>query len=330
MREVYQINKNTNIPVLEWKGRRVVTYVTIATAHGISYERVKKAFQRHRTELVKEEDYFDLNHDEAIEYLNAFVGDNVSHAIAKVQGLRLFTESGYLMLASTFTGGKTAIVRRMLINSYFSHRQENTAMAQAYENICAANQKIIDGIERTYETITASMEKSNQMLDKISEAVNAITNSLSGSNTPEEEQKFSSLEEFEQKPDEMTLEQIAKAMNWYSERSSLPHTQFAREVARACGIKTYTTQQHNDALSRCVILEGDTTMRKLYIKMPGIERMDRWCAEHDNGRSCMVEVKSEKDTWKRKKGDIIDRFYQVEIPGSRIPPKKYRLKDIKD
>lgn len=124
------LENGVNVPISTWKGQRVVTYDDIARVHDMDKKTVAKAFVRHQNELFEGEDFFRLNHDEALKYkASRGGGDKLSPPVTGINELVVFTESGYLILACTFRGDKAAKIRRMLVHSYFKVRElakENT------------------------------------------------------------------------------------------------------------------------------------------------------------------------------------------------------------
>lgn len=124
------LENGVNVPISTWKGQRVVTYNDIARVHDMTRKNVESAYVRHKNELFEGEDYYNLKGEEARKYM-ASIGSCKLQEAKKggIQVVKLFTESGYMILACTFRGEKSAQIRRMLVNSYFKVREltkENT------------------------------------------------------------------------------------------------------------------------------------------------------------------------------------------------------------
>lgn len=124
------LENGVNVPISTWKGQRVVTYDDIARVHDMTRKNVESAYVRHKNELFEGEDYYNLKGEEARKYM-ASIGSCKLQEAKKggIQVVKLFTESGYMILACTFRGEKSAQIRRMLVNSYFKVRKlakENT------------------------------------------------------------------------------------------------------------------------------------------------------------------------------------------------------------
>lgn len=113
MSELIKIN-NQQLPVKEYNGKRVVTLKEIDTVHGRTSGTARKRFNDNRKRFIKGVDYFVRNSDEA----------RNEYGIAAPNGLVLITESGYLMLAKSFTDDLAWQVQRELVNSYFRSKTE--------------------------------------------------------------------------------------------------------------------------------------------------------------------------------------------------------------
>lgn len=113
MSELIKIN-NQQLPVKEYNGKRVVTLKEIDTVHGRTSGTARKRFNDNRKRFIKGVDYFVRNSDEA----------RNEYGIAAPNGLVLITESGYLMLAKSFTDDLAWQVQRELVTSYFRSKTE--------------------------------------------------------------------------------------------------------------------------------------------------------------------------------------------------------------
>ena len=122
--DLCKLSDDVMIPITTWNNQRVVTYDDIAKVHNVEKNTIMKAFSRQKKELFEGKDYFSLNHDEALKYKASLLDDGLSLSDdeRRTPSIKLFTESGYLILACTFRGEKAAMVRRTLVNTYFKHR----------------------------------------------------------------------------------------------------------------------------------------------------------------------------------------------------------------
>ncbi len=83
---------NTQLPIVEYLGQRVVTLAMIDQVHERPEGTARRNFNEHRDKLIEGEDYFVRNSSEARQM--GFVAPN---------GLSLLTEQGYLMLVKSLT-----------------------------------------------------------------------------------------------------------------------------------------------------------------------------------------------------------------------------------
>lgn len=113
MSELIKIN-NQQLPVKEYNGKRVVTLKEIDTVHGRTSGTARRSFNVNKKRFIESIDYFVRNSYEA----------RNEYGIAAPNGLVLITESGYLMLAKSFTDDLAWQVQRELVNSYFRSKTE--------------------------------------------------------------------------------------------------------------------------------------------------------------------------------------------------------------
>ncbi|HEN8733350.1 ORF6N domain-containing protein [Pseudomonas sp. CM25] len=99
---------NTQLPVVEYRGQRVVTLAMIDQVHERPEGTARRNFNEHRDKLIEGEDYFVRNSSEARQM--GFVAPN---------GLSLLTEQGYLMLVKSLTDDLAWTVQRQLVSNYF-------------------------------------------------------------------------------------------------------------------------------------------------------------------------------------------------------------------
>ncbi|MGN1109921.1 MAG: ORF6N domain-containing protein [Oscillospiraceae bacterium] len=111
MAQLIKINKQ-NLPVKEYKGHRVVTFGDIDIVHGRTKGTAHRNFKANRNRFIEGVDYFRRNSSEA----------KTEYGITAPNGLILITESGYLMLAKSFTDDIAWTVQRELVNCYFRNK----------------------------------------------------------------------------------------------------------------------------------------------------------------------------------------------------------------
>lgn len=104
------------LPIKEYDGQRVVTFKDIDAAHGRKNGTAGRNFRDNRNRFVDGVDYFRRISSEA----------KKEFGVTAPNGLTLITESGYLMLAKSFTDDLAWKVQRELVNNYFRAKAPET------------------------------------------------------------------------------------------------------------------------------------------------------------------------------------------------------------
>lgn len=104
---------NQSVLVKQYKGQRVLTFKDIDTAHSRPTGTARRNFNSNKKHFIEGEDYFVRNSSEA----------KKEFSIIAPNGIMLITESGYLMLAKSFTDELSWTVQRQLVNSYFKYKE---------------------------------------------------------------------------------------------------------------------------------------------------------------------------------------------------------------
>lgn len=104
--------QNTAMPVVEYQGKRLVTFAMIDKVHGHPKGTAKRAFSYHRKHFVLGEDYVLLPASLKNEFRT--LGISVPN-----RGLTTLTESGYLLIVKSFTDALSWDVQKQLVNIYF-------------------------------------------------------------------------------------------------------------------------------------------------------------------------------------------------------------------
>ena len=100
----------TNLPVKEYRGQRVVTLKEIDEVHERPTGTAKRNFIENKEHLINGIDYFELTTSQKNEIRTLEIPN---------RGITVLTESGYLMLVKSFTDDLAWDVQRALVNSYF-------------------------------------------------------------------------------------------------------------------------------------------------------------------------------------------------------------------
>lgn len=122
------------LPVKEYKGNRVVTFKEIDAVHGRKDGTARKRFNDNKKRFIEGVDYFKITPSE---FRTAF-GEMDRR---QQNDITLITESGYLMLAKSFTDDLAWTVQRELVNFYFRGRSptpEQPALETSEHNLSKA------------------------------------------------------------------------------------------------------------------------------------------------------------------------------------------------
>ncbi len=122
---------NSPISIKEYKGQRVLTFKDIDTVHGRADGTARKRFNDNKKHFIEGEDYYKIQPSEI-----RTVG------ITSPNGGTVVTESGYLMLAKSFTDDLAWSVQRSLINTYFRAKNIMQSMSDSYNEITALKSEL--------------------------------------------------------------------------------------------------------------------------------------------------------------------------------------------
>lgn len=146
--------QNTQLPVVEYRHQRVVTFSMVDEVHGRPENTARAAFNRNRDRFIAGIDYEEL--DSSI--IRTDLPEGVFSKFAPL-GIVLF-ETGYLMLVKVFGDDLAWQVQRELINNYFRHQQPKTQSeiiaAMALANV--EQERRLNHVESEIETVTEAVE----------------------------------------------------------------------------------------------------------------------------------------------------------------------------
>ncbi|WP_290604585.1 ORF6N domain-containing protein [Arsenophonus sp. ENCA] len=100
------------MPVVEYQGKRVVTFAMIDKAYDRPRGTARLAFNRHKEHFVYEEDYLSI--PASLKYQLDTLGISVPN-----RGLTVLTESGYLLIVKSFRDDLSWKIQKELVNVYF-------------------------------------------------------------------------------------------------------------------------------------------------------------------------------------------------------------------
>lgn len=151
---------NTNLPVVEYQGQRVLTLSMIDQAHERPTGTAKRNFWQNRKHFTQGEDFFLVCADEIR-----------AHKICEISAMTrediyLLTFHGYLLLAKSLTDDRAWRVQRCLVDSYFERGQALPALpGQPTNTLLLADQRVREleaqvnamrPMAEFYEAVTAS------------------------------------------------------------------------------------------------------------------------------------------------------------------------------
>ena len=145
---------NKQLPAVEYRGQRVVTFTMIDEAHQRPEGTARRNFNEHRERFILGEDYFVVCADDIRMH-------KIYPISGKAQGeVVLLTEQGYLMVTKPFKDDLAWQVQRELVNSYFRTRAPLTEieMIAAMAADAVRQQKRLNHVEEQIETVTEAVE----------------------------------------------------------------------------------------------------------------------------------------------------------------------------
>ncbi|WP_234454889.1 ORF6N domain-containing protein [Pseudomonas lactis] len=107
----------TQLPIVEYRGQRVVTLAMIDQVHERPEGTAGRNFREHRDRLIEGADYFKVCVDEIRRHKTIEISAKAREDIT------FLTEQGYLMLVKSLTDDLAWTVQRQLVNSYFRPQQ---------------------------------------------------------------------------------------------------------------------------------------------------------------------------------------------------------------
>ena len=148
---------NTELPIVEYQGQRVVTLAMIDQVHQRPEGTARRNFNTNKDRLIEGEDYFKVCADEIRMHKICSISAK-SH-----EDVTLLPESGYLMLVKSFTDDLAWQVQRQLVKGYFkaktaqpapiTPRPKAPSISSAFKS-CMAMAKLI-GLEGNQAILSA-------------------------------------------------------------------------------------------------------------------------------------------------------------------------------
>ncbi|HFO6739150.1 TPA: ORF6N domain-containing protein [Escherichia coli] len=160
---------NKQFPTLEYKNQRVVTFEMIDEVHERPNGLAKATFHRNKHRFVEGEDTYLIDYSE--KYVFETFGIDVPP-----RGLRVFTESGYLMIVKSFNDDLAWQVQRELVNSYFRIKQliPGRSPLKSKAEILAEMAQMHLEHERRINAVNAQVAEVSAQVSKVAETVEQI------------------------------------------------------------------------------------------------------------------------------------------------------------
>ena len=154
MEKAITINQKI-VSIREYNGQRVITFRDIDTVHERPEGTASRNFRANRKHFIEGVDYFRRNSSQA----------NSEYGIPAPNGLILITESGYLMLAKSFTDDLAWEVQRQLVNTYFKAKALTAYPVKSTS---------VGEVASLLKILTKDMEKAGHSREMISTMVQGI------------------------------------------------------------------------------------------------------------------------------------------------------------
>lgn len=118
MNEIITV-ENKEMQIREYNGQRVVTFKDIDNVHQNKIGTARRNFNRNKKHFIEGEDYIFLSKANSNETKCPIKNISVPN-----KGITLLTESGYLLIAKSFTDDLSWQVQRTLVNNYFKCKEQ--------------------------------------------------------------------------------------------------------------------------------------------------------------------------------------------------------------
>ena len=127
MNEIITV-ENTEMQIREYNGQRVVTFKDIDLVHQNKNGVARRNFNRNKKHFIEGEDYFTLTRAASNE-----TNCPIRNISVPNKGITVLTESGYLLIAKSFTDDLSWQVQRTLVNNYFKNKEQAISQQKVVE-----------------------------------------------------------------------------------------------------------------------------------------------------------------------------------------------------
>lgn len=148
--------QNTQLPVAEYRGQRVVTFSMIDDVHNRADGTASRAYRENRDRFIEGEDFFRVSTDEIRRGKIYPLSDMARGTVT------FLTETGYLMLAKSLTDDLAWQVQRQLVSSYFRQQQAPKTQNELIAAMALANveqERRLNSVESKMHEVAETVEK---------------------------------------------------------------------------------------------------------------------------------------------------------------------------
>ena len=141
--ELVQIN-GQKVPVITYRGKRVITLAQMDRVHGRPSGTAKRNFTEHRKHLIHGEDYFQIGLNEVQALGLCQTKDEIrTYSVGRGGKLIVLTRDGYLLLVKSFTDDLAWQVQRELVKAYFDRADQQFAISTSFVLPAPKPQRVI-------------------------------------------------------------------------------------------------------------------------------------------------------------------------------------------
>lgn len=134
MNDVIAIN-DVNVQICEYKEQRVVTFQQIADVHRVSIKSLQMNYRNNAKHFIEGEDTYLVDFSENQKLLGFEIPP---------RGLRVFTETGYLMLVKTLKDDRSWDMQRKLVRGYFRGKELEQIVQQSDNQLALLTQQVAE------------------------------------------------------------------------------------------------------------------------------------------------------------------------------------------
>ena len=254
-----------NLPIKEWGVDRVVTFKDIDKAHERPDGTASRNFVNNRQYFIEGIDFFIIKKSDFQNNEIRCLG--VGEENVPNRGLTLITESGYLMIAKSFTDKKSWHVQRQLVNSYFKLKEVSYNMSEKLPVDLSSINKTIQELSYNFQTMCKQINSMENAFDgqfiEFKQAIERISLLLPDAKAEESKQSISLIVSTD--PIRDTIRPLAELYN----DKSIGYNNTYRKVYAAMPVdwkyrqSLYRNRKGNkNKPSKLVLLESD---RKLLV-----------------------------------------------------------------